>query len=49
MAFFVGEEGFEPPHDGTRTRCLTAWLLSKIISFVFYRKMPTKSNLRIEK
>lgn len=21
----AGVEGFEPPHDGTRTRCLTTW------------------------
>ena len=21
----AGAEGFEPPHDGTRTRCLTTW------------------------
>ena len=23
----AGEEGFEPPRDGSRARCLTAWLL----------------------
>ena len=25
----AGEEGFEPPHAGTKTRCLTTWLLPK--------------------
>ncbi len=25
----AGEEGFEPPHDGSRARCLTTWLLPK--------------------
>ena len=25
--FMAGEEGFEPPRDGFRARCLTAWLL----------------------
>ncbi len=28
----AGEEGFEPPHDGIRTRCLTAWLLPNVFS-----------------
>ena len=23
--YMAGVEGFEPPHDGTRTRCLTTW------------------------
>lgn len=26
----AGERGFEPLNDGTKTRCLTAWLLPKI-------------------
>lgn len=25
----AGVEGFEPSHDGTRTRCLTTWLHPK--------------------
>ncbi len=24
--FMVGMGGFEPPHDGIKNRCLTAWL-----------------------
>lgn len=27
----AGEEGFEPPHDGTKTRCLTTWLLPNVV------------------
>ena len=27
--FVAGEEGIEPSHGGTRTHCLTAWLLPK--------------------
>ena len=27
----AGDEGFEPPNVGTRTRCLTTWRIPKII------------------
>lgn len=26
----AGDEGFEPPNAGTRTRCLTTWRISKL-------------------
>jgi prepilin-type N-terminal cleavage/methylation domain-containing protein len=29
--FLAGDEGFEPPNDGTRTRCLTAWPIPKAV------------------
>lgn len=28
----AGAEGFEPPHDGTKTRCLTAWRRPSVAS-----------------
>lgn len=38
----AGVEGFEPPHDGTKTRCLTTWrhpsakiLIDNTLRFVF--------------
>ncbi len=27
--FMAGDEGFEPPNAGTRTRCLTTWRIPK--------------------
>gem|GEM_PF-6310379 len=45
----AGEEGFEPPHAGTKTRCLTTWPLpnmlvahpqSGLIQEVLYRELP---------
>lgn len=30
LSIVAGDEGFEPPHVGTRTRCLTAWLIPKV-------------------
>src|SRR4051812_6178284 len=36
----AGEEGIEPSHGGTRTHCLTAWLLPKVFLVLKY---PTES------
>ena len=27
----AGDEGFEPPNGGTRTRCLTTWRIPKLV------------------
>lgn len=29
----AGEEGFEPPNAGTKTRCLTTWRLPKALEY----------------
>ena len=44
----TGHTGFEPVHDGTRNRCLTAWLMPKInfyiIQHTLYRFQVQKEN-----
>lgn len=30
VVMMAGVDGFEPPHDGIKNRCLTAWLHPKI-------------------
>ncbi len=43
ILFNAGEEGIEPSHGGTRTHCLTAWLLPnnyKLSSISFSSLLP---------
>lgn len=32
--YYVGDEGFEPPHAWIKTMCLTAWLIPSIFKAV---------------
>ena len=34
MGVLAGVEGFEPSHDGIKTRCLTAWLHPNNVNFL---------------
>ena len=31
VSFMAGEAGLEPTNDGVKVRCLTAWLLPKVL------------------
>ncbi len=40
----VGTEGFEPTHDGIKTRCLTTWLRPNMRNFEPIKLQPKKEG-----
>ena len=43
LNLLAGEAGFEPTHDGVKVRCLTAWLLPKIMGWDIRVELMTSS------
>ena len=43
----AGEEGIEPSHGGTRTHCLTAWLLPNNVVAMTNHQNPITKKARI--
>jgi hypothetical protein len=43
----AGDKGFEPLNDGVRVRCLTAWLIPKLLVYYTIRNCKYQSSIEI--